>query len=72
MYIESQIRITIDSGTSTYGLMFIAKYLALLGRYDKVDNLAAVLRIQDPGSGAFFWPRDPEWVKNKDPDPDLG
>jgi hypothetical protein len=33
---------------------------------DLVKNQRAVLRIRDP---VPFWPRDPEWVKNQDPDP---
>jgi hypothetical protein len=39
------------------------------------DIKKAVLRVLDPGSGAFLtsWIRDPPgWVRNQDPDPGFG
>jgi hypothetical protein len=36
------------------------------------SSLSSIFSVADPGSGKFFWPLDPGWVKSQNPDPDPG
>jgi hypothetical protein len=51
-------------------LLFLLLLLLILRLLLRLLMLVAVLRIRDPGSGAFFdpWIRDPGWVESQPPD----